>query len=216
MNDQTAELREMGWVRIKAAHLEESTLEIAHRLGSIAEISGVARVQELVPRAVGQASISSYGGMYGLGPFPLHTDMAHWCIPPRYFLLRCVRPAPEVTTLALSFRTLFSDEEDVVVRRALFRPRRRIDGRLTGLRLHDGGVCRWDPAFIVPITKCAADLKERIRRRIDAATATKLSLENPTECIVFDNWNVLHGRTEVPPGCTHRKLERVYLDSVDL
>lgn len=216
MNDLAAELRETGWARVEAINAGEPTLEIARRLGSISAISGVAQVQELIPRSLDQASASSYGGIYGLEPFPLHTDMAHWFVPPHFILLRCVRPAPEVFTLALHFQNLFDGEEVTTIRRALFRPRRRIDDRLTSLRLHDRGICRWDPTFITPITKSAVDLRERIHRRIDGATVTKLSLEEPTGCIVFDNWNVLHGRTEVPPQCIHRKLERVYLDSVNL
>ena len=214
MNDSATELREVGWIRLEAVDASETTLEIARRLGTISTISGVTQVQELVPRSVDQLSASSYGGIYGLGPFPLHTDMAHWFIPPRYILLRCVRPAPEVMTLALHFQDLFDGEEATAVRRALFRPRRRIDGRLTSLRLHDNGIYRWDPAFILPITKNAANLRERIHRRIDTAIVTKLSLEEPTNCILLDNWSVLHGRTEVPPRCIHRKLERVYLDTV--
>jgi len=189
-------------------------MEIAKRLGSPAVIPDVSPVQELVPRAADQSSSSSYGGMYGLGEFPLHTDMAHWFVPPHYFLLRCVQPAADVKTIVLHSRDLFAGEDEVTLRRALFRPRRRLDSRLSSLRLYEGGRGRWDPAFIVPITKSAADLSERIFRRIEAAQTEALTYEDPSDAIIFDNWSVLHGRTKVPPDCIHRKIERVYLDSV--
>jgi hypothetical protein len=208
------ELREKGYARVQAITAAETTLEIARRLGSPSVISGVAPVQELVPRSAEQASASSYGRIYGLGQFPLHTDMAHWYVPPRYFLLRCVQPAPKVKTLALHSRHLFADEDEVTLRRALFRPRRRLDGRLTGLRLLESGRCRWDPVFIVPITASAFELRKRALLRIETARIEELSLEDSTDCIIFDNWNVLHGRNEVPVGCVQRKVERVYLDSV--
>jgi alpha-ketoglutarate-dependent taurine dioxygenase len=131
LKDWADELRDHGYVRVRAISADETTLEIAQRLGSISVISGITPAHELVPRSVEQASASSYGGMYGLGPFPLHTDMAHWHVPPRYFLLRCVHPAPQVKTLALHSRNLFDEEDEVTLRRALFRPRRRLDGRLT-------------------------------------------------------------------------------------
>lgn len=211
-----SDLRENGYSRVRTITAAETTFEIARRLGSPSVISGVATVQELVPRSIGQASDSSYGRIYGLGQFPLHTDMAHWCVPPHYFLLRCVQPAPQVKTLALHSRHLFAEEDDVTLRRALFRPRRRLDGRLTSLRLFERGRYRWDPVFIVPITASAAKLRERILLRIEATDVEELSLEDPMDCLIIDNWTVLHGRSDVPPGCVHRKIERVYLDSVHI
>ena len=214
MTNLAGELAEKGFVRVKAVTEDETTLEIARRHGLVSVIADVSPVQVLIPRASGQTSASSYGDMYGLGQFPLHTDMAHWYIPPRFFLLRCVRPAAEVKTLVLHSRHLFSDEDEVTLRRALFRPRRRLDGRLTSLRLYDTGRCRWDPVFIVPITRTAVELKERVHQRIEEGRAEELSLEDSMDCMIIDNWSVLHGRTSVPLECVHRTIERVYLDSV--
>lgn len=216
MRDLANALRDIGYVRLKAVSGSETTLEIARRIGSISTISGIAPVQELAPRSVEHASASSYGGLYGLEKFPLHTDMAHWHVPPRYFLLRCTHPAPEVKTLVLHSRCMLGDEDGITLRRALFRPRRRLDGRLTSLRLYESERCRWDPLFISPVTKCAFELRQRVLRRIEAARTVELSLEDPQDCIIIDNWSALHGRTEVSPLCTHRKIERVYLDSVKL
>lgn len=206
----------MGYIRIKAISADETTLEIAQRVGAISVIAGIAPVQELTPRSVEQASASSYSGLYGLGQFPLHTDMAHWYVPPHYLLLRCVHAANQVKTLVVHSRNLFADEDEITLRRALFRPRRSLDGRLSSLRLYESGQCRWDSIFIVPTTNCAVELRQRILGRIDSASPIELLLKDSLECVILDNWSVLHGRTSIAAECTHRKMERVYLDSVNL
>jgi L-asparagine oxygenase len=46
-----------------------------------------AQWHSLTPKANSEASPVSYSGLYGLGEFPMHTDMAHWRMPPRYLVL---------------------------------------------------------------------------------------------------------------------------------
>jgi hypothetical protein len=82
--------------------------------------------------------------------------------------------------------------------------------------LYENGRCRWDFVFIVPITKSAVQLRERVLFRIEAARVEEVSLEDPRDAIIFDNWSVLHGRTKVPIESIGRKMERVYLDSVSI
>lgn len=207
-------LQQHGYARVLATAPDETTLQIARRLGAVSEIAGIAEVQQLTPRAVGQASTSSYGGMYGLDAFPLHTDMAHWYVPPRYFLLRCLKPAHQVETLALHFREILGDEDEVTLRRAIFRPRRRLEGRLTPIRLKEDMRYRWDPVFLVPVTEEGRRLRERVVQRISEANVAKVELSGPMDCILFDNWNVLHGRSTVPTDALHRRVERVYLESL--
>jgi len=214
MRNLADHLRQHGYARISALSPSEPTLSIAERVGFVSVIPGVARVQELVPRAASQAPASGYGGMYGLDLFPLHTDMAHWYVPPRYFLLRCICPAPQVETLIVHFRDVIGGETDVTLRRAIFRPRRRLDGRLTSLRLKEGEMCRWDPAFIVPVTTEAERLRERIVVTISAATLVAVSLRGAADCLLVDNWAVMHGRANVPANAMSRRIERVYLETI--
>ena len=63
--------------------------------------SGIPTVQTLKPRTERQAPKSHYSGIFGLDEFPLHTDLAHWAMPPRYFMLRCIHGSPDVTTKLL-------------------------------------------------------------------------------------------------------------------
>jgi Taurine catabolism dioxygenase TauD, TfdA family. len=51
-----------------------------------------------------EVRLNQYSGNYGLAEFPLHSDLAHWAVPPRYFMLRCVAGAVE-GPMADSMRT---------------------------------------------------------------------------------------------------------------
>jgi L-asparagine oxygenase len=103
-------------------------------------------VQELVPRA--SAPPNMYSGIFGLSAFPFHTDLAHWRLPPRYLLLRCVTGYPDVPTLLIDGRKIISAVTLDVLLRAVFRPRRPRGGGLILLRLcestDEGDLLRWD------------------------------------------------------------------------
>lgn len=191
-----------------------STFEVARSLGAVLHLDGIAEVQTLEPRHAEGLEKNRYSGLYGRSVFPVHTDMAHWHIPPRYFLLRCIRPAPNVATHFLHARYILGPEDDVALKRALFRSRRRLDGRMTCLRLREGECCRWDPVFIQPVNTLAVELRDRILGRIANAPKSSVPLSRPGDCLFVDNWKTLHGRAKVPPEATHRRLERAYLGSI--
>lgn len=87
-----------------------STLIVAAELGAIESISGISSVHKLSPLSEAEAPPNTYSGTYDLREFPLHTDMAHWHVPPHYLLLRCVVPEPRVLTSLLSAsQILFPD-----------------------------------------------------------------------------------------------------------
>lgn len=190
------------------------TAEVASKIGIVGRIPGMPLVQALTPRSPYNEEKSNYSGNFGTNEFPLHSDLAHWHIPPRYFLLRCVRPSVEVTTNFIKASKLFDSEDCTSLRRGLFRPRRRLDGRLTYLRLWQDEIYRWDTLFLRAINKPGRDLQDRIRNRIASAKQHKIALENIGDCILVDNWKVLHGRSHVPNSSMGRKLERVYLSSI--
>jgi L-asparagine oxygenase len=205
-----------GFARFASESESETTLHIAEKIGNVLSIPGVSPIQRLVPRQSDSLEKSNYSGIYGTHQFPLHTDMAHWCVPPRFFLLRCIQPGDGVHTNFLHTRDLFGGEDQVSLRRALFRPRRRLDGRLTLLRLFDGDCYRWDSIFIQPINAVASNLRAQTLARIQAATVQAVEFQSSRDCILVDNWKVLHGRSAVPTLGAHRIVERVYLDSVKL
>ena len=207
-------LAQNGFVKFSCDSSTDGTLNIADAIGSVASPAGIPMIQTLMPRKAESVQRSSYSGNFGLGDFPLHTDLAHWHVPPRFFLLRCVQPADHVHTTFVKAAELFRCEDHITLRRSLFRPRRRLDGRLTMLRLYDRGAYRWDELFIQPMNSIASELQTRIASRISNMLVQKVAFESAKDCIVVDNWNVLHGRSAVSGIGRCRVVERVYLSAV--
>lgn len=192
----------------------KNTVEVAKQLGDILEVPGMPIAQTLTPRESRGEEKSNYSGNFGMSAFPFHTDLAHWYIPPRYFLLRCIEPSIEVTTNFVSASEVFSQEESINLRRALFRPRRRLDGRLSMLRLHQNDLFRWDTLFIQPMTKIASEMQTRIDNRLKDIQQLEVCLENSGDCVLVDNWKMLHSRSAVPVTSKNRKIERVYISEL--
>jgi hypothetical protein len=95
-------------------------------------------------------------------------------------------------------------------------PRKSLMGRRSILRLYDPdtGCLRWDERYIVPaspagITGCTA-----LKEFLSAAAPTRLSLAQPGDTLLVDNWRILHGRSPVPENCRARVVERVYLERI--
>jgi len=76
-----------------------SIVEIAEHFGKPLVPWENGLVQTLVPHA--EADPNTYSGIYVLNRFPFHSDLAHWRMPPRYLLLRCVTGYADVTTLMI-------------------------------------------------------------------------------------------------------------------
>ena len=206
-------LEKYGYVRFSCNSRRrlQSTLEVAHSIGEVLVPPGVPIVQTLTPSRAEDKEASSYSGNYGMDEFPLHTDMAHWYVPPPYLLLRCIRPAEQVCTTIVSIRNIVDAEDPEIFKRALFRPRRRLDGRLSIFRLYDRGIFRWDQLFVLPINTRAKELQARIAERIEDADVARLCCESANDCILIDNRSAIHGRSSVPGFASNRVLERVFL-----
>ncbi|MGZ5621601.1 MAG: hypothetical protein ACXWFG_12120 [Methylobacter sp.] len=207
-------LTEDGYVRFDGHLFGDNTLDIAANIGTVINIPGASTVQELLPTRKESIKASSYSGNYGIGEFPFHSDMAHWFRPPRYLLLCCIVPSILVETRIIKSAPIFEGEEIHDLRRALFRPRRRLNGRLSPLRLFEGDFYRWDALFIQPINKLALSLRDRVLERLTLTSYKAVVLGKSNECIIIDNWQTFHSRSGVPSEGMNRKLERVYLSAV--
>ena len=192
----------------------KSTIDIADEAGVVVHVPGTEIVQLLVPSESREKEGSSYSGNYGMDQFPFHTDMAHWYIPPRFLLLRCVKPSALVATKIMLAAPLYSLENKSDVRRSLYRPRRRLNGRLNSLRIVERCFFRWDTLFLQPLSGRARELQERISQRISEADSQDIVLAKDGDCILIDNWNTLHSRSAVPPEAASRVIERVYLSAI--
>jgi alpha-ketoglutarate-dependent taurine dioxygenase len=203
-----------GFICFKGPLPPNSTLDVAMNIGEVLNANGLIPVTALTPKHSEGLAQSSYSGMYGIDCFPPHTDLAHWYIPPRYILLRCMKAGEGVHTTFIRAGDLFGHETDITIKRAIFRSRRRLDERLTCFRLRQGECYRWDSVFIQPVNVLAAELRSRIMMQIDSANVQSVFLSDPGDCVLIDNWKVLHGRSAIPPAAMHRCVERVYITSL--
>lgn len=210
-----------GWVFLPAFMRGRSTEDVASRLGVIIDmrplLAGYNSVQDLHPLAVGAKSRHHYSGVYGLGPFPLHTDFAHWAIPPRYLLLRCLYGTADVATTLLPWQALQSSVSAHTLKRAVLRARhRRGDSGLLRVLSHRGqyDIFRWDSIFLSAINASARTLHEIMQHGRYEREAIKITLTEPDDSLLIDNWRCMHGRTAVEAHSLHRHIQRIYLTEV--
>jgi len=191
-------------------------LAVAYALGHPLEPWEGGTVQDLVPRSI--ATPNTYSGSYGLGCFPFHTDLAHWRIPPRYLLLRCVTGYADVPTLLLDGKSIFDAVTLDILKRAIFKPRRPRNGELALLRLceptSDGYCFRWDELFLKPASKIGELASQRIHEQLDKCEPLKIALARVGDTLLIDNWRMLHARSPIPAERENRKIQRIYLESL--
>jgi L-asparagine oxygenase len=172
--------------------------------------------QVLIPRAASPPN--TYSGIFGLDCFPFHTDLAHWPLPPRYLLLRCVRGYADVPTLLLDGRAMAAVVGHDTMARALVKPRRPQSGELRIHRLLQTVDCReivrWDEIYLQPASPVGSEASTRFKSLIDEAAPAHAVMINDGDVLVIDNWRMLHARPAIAPGRQDRKLERVYLRSL--
>lgn len=211
-----AAVKESGFAFFPAYRSNYALTEIAADFGSVAYLPGVPAVQTITPRAISDAPPNIYSGNYGMNPFPLHTDLAHWYRPPRYLVLRCVVGSSDVLTEILDGDELVGSFGKSRLRHTLVQPRRPIGFSRPLLRLLDAPSAitqclRWDSLFLVPATGSSAQTFGEIQQQLASFETQKVVLKEAGDTLVVDNWRVLHGRSAVGHHAESRIVERVYL-----
>jgi hypothetical protein len=172
-------------------------------------------IAELRPLLVSEARPCTTSGKYGRGSFPLHTDMAHWPVPPRYLVMRSAGSAAATPTLLVDAKALDLDGRYgphwrravwrvIQVRRPFLCSMHFSIGKTTGLR--------WDPDAMVPHSslaeELAIDLSETLERSRHTQ-ATAFTWKQPNNLLIVDNWRIMHARPDVQDADAHRLLQRV-------
>lgn len=163
--------------------------------------------------------LNTYSGNYGRAAFPLHTDLAHWYLPPRYLVLRCIIGMREVSTQLLDSATIFDQLGLTWLRRTLMQPRRPLGNSRSLLRLVERApdrtyFCRWDPLFLVPATEESARSTTTLSAFLDSAPLQSIALENGGDTLIIDNWRMLHGRSKISITQLERRIDRAYLGEI--
>ena len=219
-SDITTALNLYGFVIISGHLPELSGLPAFSELGKVVKLPGVAEVQVLTPRHEATTSPNTYSGNFGIHAFPLHTDLAHWFLPPRYLALRCVVGVQQVATRLVDSKDLVATVGNANLRRALVRPRRPMKRNrplLRLLRYHEDGptLFRWDSLFIVPGTKASAAICETVAEYLVATKPEEVVLGHCGDTLIIDNWRMLHGRSPVSRADERRQIERAYFGAMN-
>ena len=208
-----------GFTMINGRLPEISGASTFSELGTVVRLPGVAEVQMLTPRHTDHAPPNTYSGNFGIQAFPLHTDLAHWFLPPRYFALRCVVGSRYVSTNLVDVKDLISIVGRQNLVRALVLPRRPLKGNRPLLRLlsnREGGseLFRWDSLFIVPATAESQNVCNGVADVLASIEPIEVLLENPGDTLILDNWRMLHGRSQVSTEDELRRVERAYFGAM--
>ncbi|TMA79802.1 MAG: hypothetical protein E6J74_40535 [Deltaproteobacteria bacterium] len=199
---------------------ELSSDEAFARLGMLDRIEGLNAVQTLKPSHKDQTTPNTYSGNFGNLCFPLHTDLAHWAVPPRYVALRCILGACGVTTRLLDGRLLIETIGIDALRRALVQPRRPLRNRRQLLCLLErcksgtDHILRWDTLFLTPASPFGERISSIVLEYLSHAPTIDVYLEQPGDTLIIDNWRILHGRSSIPENASRRHIDRAYLAEV--
>lgn len=78
------EVRDVGYVHLAAYEPSKSTEEVVYSLGTPLSLGTGSLVHQLTPKPEERSTPNTYSGIFGYDQFPLHTDLAHWRLPPRF------------------------------------------------------------------------------------------------------------------------------------
>jgi L-asparagine oxygenase len=214
------DLANCGFAVVRGHMPGVSTLAAVSEFGQVDVVEGLAPVQTLVPKNQTSSPPNTYSGNFGLGEFPLHTDLAHWALPPRFLILRCVSGVDAVSTRVLDGETLLGKFGLTNLRRVLVQPRRPMRNGKQLLNLCEPatspGSCRlrWDSIYLRPANAEASRVFADVLEYLSGVPVQEISLVDPGDTLIVDNWRSLHGRGSAGPTATGRKIERVYLRSI--
>lgn len=188
------------------------------QLGSLVALGAGSAIHALTPKSKLSEPPNTYSGNYGIDVFPFHTDLAHHRNPPRYLILRCIKGYESVTTPLVDSEDLLSQIGEATLGRALVRSRRRVRGEASLMRLYEstkaGKRFRWDQLFLVPASEHGQQVFRQVEEVIRAQEALHLSLADPGDTLVLDNWRILHSRSNVPEAASDRVVARAYLEEL--
>ena len=207
-----------GYAFLRRFEPRLTSREAFQALGLVDEVEGLRPVQTLTPQHIYDAPPNTYSGNFGVAEFPLHSDLAHWAIPPRYLALRCVCGSQVVSTRLLDGRELISALTPELLQMTLVQPRRPLRNGKQLLRiLERSGTLnlwriRWDSVYLKPANEFASNVVSKCFAVLSAARAQEIFLREPGDTLLIDNWRYLHGRSAVTaPEIQLRTIDRAYM-----
>lgn len=209
-----------GYALVRGHRPEVQSLVALSEFGRIETVEGLNTVQQLVPRELMESPPNTYSGTFGMAEFPLHTDLAHWAVPPRFLALRCIHGSGSVPTRLFDGGLLLKRFRPEVLRALLVQPRRPMRNGKQLLQLlervesTDLLRLRWDGVYLKPATSQSAVRFAEVKSFLERAKPSEILLLDRGDTLIVDNWRCLHGRAPVAETSGARHVDRAYLRSI--
>jgi L-asparagine oxygenase len=73
---------------------------------------------------------------------------------------------------------------------------------------------RWDSLYLRPASSLAAAVFDEIQDLLSRWRPAEVTLSEPGETLMIDNWRCLHGRSPATENSGLRSIDRVYLKEI--
>jgi hypothetical protein len=193
-----------GWAHLSAlfevsSSFESDLVRLGELLGTtIPSVGGRSTVDHLRPSQSAAQSRHSLSEIYGLQPFPLHIDTAHWKTPCRYVLFACYKTGTSAAATHVMpwsrFRLRSSDRE--LLSQGIFLYRNGLNSFLGSVLTAKQPFPRIDLGCMEPMNRAAKHASARLTKILTTADPHEICWA-AGDVLVIDNWACLHGRARV-------------------
>jgi len=193
----------------------------ASLLGEPVCAPGLPMVGILKPKEKETARPNTTSALYGCDAFPLHTDMAHWPLPPRYLVMRSSTVIPGFPTVMIDSQKL---KLDAVMRERWHRASWSVSKVhapfLCSIFFDYKGRCgfRWDVCTMLPYGNLATNIAPEVLAVLgDLLNEAPIPMDwqSTEDILIIDNWRMVHMRPSIPDFAKARTLERVLVKESD-
>ena len=175
---------------------------------------GALRIERLTPRSSVDAPRNSLSGRFGLGAFPLHTDLAHRVVPPRLLILAAAHVVPgSARTILCSAPPLGPPELDAVAS-GIFIVANGRQSFLGSIYQRGRHFLRFDSACMKPIDSSSREALRLFASVLGSRGVVTEYAWTAGDILIIDNWTTLHGRSAVADISRHRVLLRAYIEDI--
>lgn len=191
-------------------------IALAQSLGRPLPASTGEMVRVLTPVDAKGALPGSLSAAHGRGAFPFHTDTAFWPRPARYLIMRVIGDRRRPTKL-LSFEQVWRRLDVAAssdVQQSVWRTRGGAVAFYCSMLLRTGPSYSWryDAQTMVPANNAAIRAQLAMKAVVESSKDQVSVSWSGTDCLVVDNWRIMHARAAAPPGEGTRFLFRVYVE----
>jgi L-asparagine oxygenase len=204
-------LRFCGYALAHGFH-ESALLELARRFGPVTlDPRHPYAVRCISPQDLAMANPNTLSSRYGLGPFPFHTDVAHWRCPANIVFLLCSEPGgghrPSYVTDSHGWQ--LSREAWDLLSAAVWKTGHVRPFLCTAVRRRAGEtIVRYDTGSMSPRSTRAEKAAQLLRDHLATAPSVRINWM-PGDLLILDNHRALHARGSSPRPDPERCISRV-------